>query len=146
MSNSIVLESADEFVRLRCSEIDGEQFIASWGIATFEIWKEVIDNHPRMRMWVAHNKTIPDEIIRILAVDRDRRVRSMIASKRRAPSDVLAILAKDEDETIRRSVAGHRNTTADTLATMLNDEWSVVAEIAKERLTEINATSLTKSK
>lgn len=147
MSNSVTIGSANEFVRLRCSEIEGEQFRASWGIATIEIWKEVIDNYPGMREWVAHNKTIPDEIIRILALDEDKGVRHMIACKRRTPADVLAILATDEDETIRRSVAGHRNTPANILEMMVNDEWSVVAEIAKERLAEMNVpTSLTKPK
>lgn len=147
MSNSIVVSSADEWVGLRCSEVPGEQFKAAWAIATVDIWKEVIDKYPDMREWVAHNKTIPEEIIRILALDTDSRVRGMVADKRKVPADVLAILARDSEETIRRSVVGDPNIPVEILQTMVNDEWSVVAEIAKKRLSEMDsATSLTKLK
>lgn len=138
MSNSTIIESAEEFVRLRSSHIREEYFRAAWGIATVEIWKEVIDKYPEMREWVAHNKTIPDEIIRILALDKDSRVRHMIACKRRMPADLLPLFAKDPDETIRRIVARSSKSSREVLEMLINDEWSVVAEEARERLAKLN--------
>ena len=77
-----MINSAEEFVRLRSSEKMDEYLKAAWDEAPFEVWLEVIKKYPEMREWVAHNKSIPVEILEILAADADKRVRFMVALKK----------------------------------------------------------------
>ncbi|MBL4819320.1 MAG: hypothetical protein JKY15_08905 [Deltaproteobacteria bacterium] len=132
-----MIKSAEEFVRLRTSEILEESDRAVWEEAEITVWKQVIADYPDMRKWVAHNKSIPDEIIRMLVFDEDWSVRHTIARKRKTPPDVLVILAKDIDEGVRRLVSVHRKTPAGILEMMLNDECPEIVGIARERLAEL---------
>jgi Leucine rich repeat variant len=47
-----------------------------------QVWYEVIDRFPDMRFWVAHNKTIPLEILERLRTDPDDKVQEMVRRKR----------------------------------------------------------------
>jgi hypothetical protein len=132
-----MITSAEEFVALRTSDDSDEYTRAAWEDAPTHVWLEVIEKHPDMRAWVAHNKSIPESIIRILAVDSEWRVRITIARKRKTPPDILETLAKDSDESIRHAVAFNRKTPAWILEMVLNDEWINVRETAKERRAEI---------
>lgn len=67
--------SAEEFVRLRTSQNPEEYNQAAHDSASDEIWLEVIENYPDMRKWVAHNKTISNRIIEVLASDAGDHVR-----------------------------------------------------------------------
>jgi hypothetical protein len=77
-----VIESAEEFVRLRTSEDPSEYNRAAHDEATIETWREIIGRFPDMRFWVAHNKTLPLVILEELRRDPDERVRSMVRAKR----------------------------------------------------------------
>jgi len=55
MSN---IESAQEFYRLRTSEVESEYTRAAEAAASIDVWMEVIRLYPDMRQWVAHNKTV----------------------------------------------------------------------------------------
>lgn len=77
-----MIESADEFVRLRSSEDPAEYQRAAREEAAESTWLEVIDRFPDMRFWVAQNKTVPLSVLEILRHDADERVRSMVTSKR----------------------------------------------------------------
>ncbi|GAB1644409.1 hypothetical protein [Krasilnikovia sp. MM14-A1259] len=77
-----MIESADEFVRLRTSEDPAEYRRAANEPAAEAIWREVIDRFPQMRFWVAQNKTVPLSILEVLRRDPDERVRSMVRAKR----------------------------------------------------------------
>jgi hypothetical protein len=78
----LVIESADEFVRLRTSEDPSEYRRAAHDLAAEETWREIIDRFPQMRFWVAQNKTVPLPILEVLRRDPDERVRSMVRAKR----------------------------------------------------------------
>ncbi len=56
-----MINSADDFVRLRCSEDRNEYERAAWDEAPLEVWLDVIERFPDMRFWVACNKTVPME-------------------------------------------------------------------------------------
>ena len=43
---------------------------------------DVIDRYPAMRVWVAHNKTVPLEILEILRHDADEKVQGTVRQKR----------------------------------------------------------------
>jgi len=77
-----VIESAEEFVRLRSSVDPAEYHRAAQEEASESTWLEVIDRFPDMRFWVAHNKTVPLSVLEILRHDPDDRVRHMVTSKR----------------------------------------------------------------
>lgn len=85
-----VIESAEEFVRLRTSGDPAEYHRAAHEEATEDIWRDVIEQFPDMRFWVAQNKTVPLSILEELRHDPDWKVRSMVRQKgswRRAHPD-----------------------------------------------------------
>lgn len=53
-----MIYTAEEFVRLRESEIPEEYLRAAWDEVPLEVWIEVIENHPKMRFWVAQSKSL----------------------------------------------------------------------------------------
>ncbi|MEO5662534.1 MAG: hypothetical protein ABIR39_04550 [Nocardioides sp.] len=77
-----MIESADEFVRLRRSTDREEYGRAARDEASIETWRDVIERYPEMREWVAHNKSVPMEILEILRHDPDEKARSVVRQKR----------------------------------------------------------------
>ena len=76
-----VIESADEFVRLRLSRDPEEYGRAAHEEAAESTWRDVIERFPEMRFWVAQNKTVPLGILELLRDDPDSRVQSMVRAK-----------------------------------------------------------------
>jgi hypothetical protein len=116
-----VITSADEFVALRTSEDPREYRRAAHEAASIETWKDVIARFPDMRFWVAQNKTVPLEILELLATDPDSRVKHMVLGKGKVTPAILDILGRDQDEYIRAGVAGNTKTTAATLELLSHD-------------------------
>lgn len=58
-----MIDSAEEFKRLRESEIHEEYHRAATDEASIEVWSEVLKKYPDLAFWVAQNKTIPLEIL-----------------------------------------------------------------------------------
>lgn len=129
-----MIGSAEEFVRLRWSEDSDEYQRAARDEAPLVVWKDVIDRYPKARVWVARNKTIPDEVIALLASDPDREVRFAVAMKRRLAPEILEVLSEDEDESVRLKVATHRATPRKVLQRLTEDPWNEVREAASQRL------------
>jgi len=77
-----VIESADEFVRLRCSHDPEDYRRTAWEEASVDTWLDVIKRFPDMRFWVAYNKTVPMEVLETLRHDADEQVQSMVREKR----------------------------------------------------------------
>jgi hypothetical protein len=102
-----MITSADEFARLRQSDDGSEQFRASHASAPEAVWIDVTRRYPELRKWVAHNKTVPLAILRLLAKDEDRNVRWTVATKRKLDRDLFEMLADDSDESVRRAVANN---------------------------------------
>ncbi|MCB1281556.1 MAG: HEAT repeat domain-containing protein, partial [Salinibacterium sp.] len=91
---------------------------------------------PEMRFWVAQNKTVPVEVLEVLARDDDPRVRSMVARKGKASSTILTALAKDPESHIRAMAAGHKSTPRSVLEALASTDPSPhVRNRARERLT-----------
>ena len=129
-----MIESAEEFVVLRTSEDPAAYHRAGHEEAEVAVWHDVIDKHPDMREWVAYNKSVPLEILEILASDPNVRVRWGVVMKRKIGIDLLQKLALDEDETVRSRVARHRRATTELLESLRNDESSLVRQAAEEAL------------
>ncbi|MDP9416788.1 MAG: hypothetical protein M3P48_02925 [Actinomycetota bacterium] len=77
-----MIESAEEFVRLRNSWMPEEYRRAAAEEAPLEVWAQIIERHPDMRFWVAQNKTVPLAILEVLRHDPDKRVQSMVRRNR----------------------------------------------------------------
>jgi hypothetical protein len=74
-----MIMSAQEFVELRTSVRQEDYLRAATDSAAPEVWVDVIQRFPEMKVWVAHNKTVPLEVLRLLASDSYPRVRFAVA-------------------------------------------------------------------
>ena len=131
-----MIESAEEFVRLRCSEQMEEYVRAAHEDAPLEVWLEVIERYPDMKPWVVHNKTVPLSILELLSHAPDPNVRWSVAMKRKAGRAILERLAADPDASVRVSVASNRKTPLDVVERLTADPDYWVAESARERLAD----------
>lgn len=126
-----MIQTAAKFVQLRTSNDPADQARASHDEAAEEVWLDLIRSHPEMRRWVAHNKTVPDRILTLLARDADPAVRWEVAGKRRATADLLRVLALDDDDTVRVRVARNPRTGIEELRALVADRSWVVREAAE---------------
>ena len=129
-----MIESAADFVRLRTSEIPGEQYRATHDAAAVGVWRAVIEKYPDMREWVARNKTVPVEVLEELSHDPDSRVRVAVAMKRKLPEALQLVLAGDPDEGVRHRIACNAKATKRVLQMLADDDQSFVRETAIGRL------------
>ena len=90
-----MITTAEEFIRLRMSEDKDEYDRAAMEDAPIGVWWELVREHPEMRTWVAHNKTVPLEVLETLATDPDASVRGVVARKRKASPEILVDAAKE---------------------------------------------------
>jgi len=134
----VTIISADEFVRLRYSEDPQDYQRAAIESAPIAVWLEVIERYPDARVWVAHNKTVPIDVLETLAGDPDVRVRHAVAMKRKLTPTLLARLSTDDDESVRMRVAMHKNTSRETLEALRGDSWVRVRETVRERLAALD--------
>lgn len=132
-----MIESADEFIRLRTSDAKDEYDRAAHDEAPVDVWWELVHKHPDMKVWVVHNKTVPHEILDALSTDTDAAVRSAIARKRKASPELLERLARDPDESVRHAVAFNAKAPEHVLEILLDDAWEPVAAAAKQRLSDL---------
>ena len=124
----MAIRSADEFVRLRTSDVEQEYWRAAHEEARIEVWFDVVARYPQMRTWVAHNKTVPIEILIQLATDPDPAVRSAVADKRKLTIDLFRLLAADHDESVGARIAYNRKVPTDVLEQLASDPAKIVRE------------------
>jgi hypothetical protein len=129
-----VITTAEEFVRLRESDQPDEYQRAAHEEAPAEVWQDVISRYPHMRRWVAHNKTVPIEVLEILAKDSDPAVRSTVAMKRKLTAALQWLLAADPDEGVRERLANNAKATREALKTIAEGVSGPAAETAARRL------------
>ncbi len=134
----LVITSAKEFYRLRTSEIKQEYDRAAHDDAPLAVWLEVIAKFPEMRSWVAHNKTVPLEVLEILSRDENPQVRSFVASKRQLPEDIQLLLAQDKDYSVRERLAYNARAKDSVLRILAEDVELQIREKAKTRLNEVS--------
>jgi hypothetical protein len=129
-----LIQSAEEFVQLRTSGDPLDNDRATRDAATEEVWREIVRDYPAMREWVAHNKTAPPAVLRVLAEDTDPKVRMTVAMVRRAGDSALRLLAADADSSVRRAVAFNAKAPVDVLEILAQDSCEHVAAPARTRL------------
>jgi hypothetical protein len=129
-----MIETASEFHRLRTSHSSLEYQRAAQEEAPLKVWQEVLKQYPDMAIWVAHNKTVPLEILEQLATHPNQHVRSAVATKNKLQEPLLLQLATDSDETVRMGVARHKNATELVLTRLVDDSWSEISQLARARI------------
>jgi hypothetical protein len=129
-----MIRSVAEFVYLRSSEKPEDQERASTDAADDAVWLSVIKYHPDLRRWVAHNKTVPLSIIRLLIDDPDPATRSWVARKRKLDRAMFVALAADPDEGVRFALTTNAKLPPDLLRKLADDSVELVAQEAQQRL------------
>ena len=99
-----MIKDADEFYRLRNSELPEEYNRASNESAELETWLNVIEKYSDLKVWVIHNKTIQIEILEKLVKDADPNVRSAVARKRKINDKIIKLLSNDTNENVKYSL------------------------------------------
>jgi TusA-related sulfurtransferase len=131
-----LINSAEEFIRLRLSDNQDEYLRAAWDEAPIGVWLEIIDNYPDMRFWVAQNKMVPSEILEILADDPSDRVRSMVASKNKLSERIQLKMASDSDSSVRMRLAWNKKATHSILTILAEDKDEDIRQKASARFAE----------
>jgi hypothetical protein len=129
-----MIRDAEEFVSLRLSELAEDYNRAANEEAELDVWKDVIFRFPEMKSWVALNKTVPVEILKLLLRDADPKVRSCVAMKRKLDRELFEALVADPSEEVRVRIAYNAKTPRDLLERLLTDASAMVRSAALERL------------
>jgi len=129
-----MINSAEDFIRLRNSEIMEEYLRAAHEEAPIEVWETLIKEHDDMKKWVIHNKTVPLCILEILSMDPDPQIRSFVARKRKLTRELFEKLSRDSDESVRMSIVANSKTPIDIIKNLLLDEWIEIRAAVEERL------------
>ena len=129
-----MIESADEFKRLRESDIPEEYHRAAHEEADLKVWHGVLKKYPDMAFWVVQNKTVPIDILEVLSKHSDPKVRDMVARKRKIPETLMLVLATDSDSSVRNSLVNNSKVTERVLRILAKDSWQTVSERAAEKL------------
>ncbi|MGW5771102.1 hypothetical protein ACWEVY_18405 [Streptomyces longwoodensis] len=131
-----MIESAEEFVRLRESGDSADYQRIKREEASPDVWWTLVRDHPDMRFWVTFNRTVPQDVLRHLAGDDDWRVRANIAGRRGAPQDVLDALSRDGHDAVVASVASNPGTPTEVLERLSGHAWEDVRTRALEQLAQ----------
>ncbi|OBY74852.1 hypothetical protein [Acinetobacter gyllenbergii] len=129
-----MISSAEEFVLLRTSESRDEYIRAAHDDATNIVWMDVISRFPEMREWVAHNRTVPLNILEILARDTNESVRATVASKRKLSPELFELLSQDKSEVVRERIAYNKKVPVNILRRLANDPVMFVREAALKHI------------
>jgi hypothetical protein len=129
-----MIRSVAEFIYLRNSDDPDDQSRAALDAADDAVWLAVIKHHPDLRKWVAHNKTIPMSIVRLLIDDPDPATRRWVAGKRKLDRAMFVALAGDPDEGVRHALTANAKVPPDLLRKLADDPVELVAIDAKQRL------------
>jgi hypothetical protein len=114
-----MIETAEEFVRLRLSSNPLEQSRATHESANDDVWCDVITKYPDFKIWLVRNKMVPLTILRILATDPDPKVRREVAGKRKLDASLFAALATDPDESVRFAIMNNGKCPAHIRGTLI---------------------------
>ena len=131
-----VIESAEEFVRLRCSENMEDYHRAAHEEASEAVWRLVIEKYPDMKIWVVRNKTVPLTILKHLAEDDSETVRTDVAMKRKLSRELFEKLASDTSVSVRHAIGNNPKVPMDILQVLADDSDDWLREKVREKLAD----------
>ena len=128
-----VLESADDFRQLlEASPMEPARLKSAQASAA--VWWDVLERFPDAAVWVAANRTTPNEIVTHLASHQRIQVRAAVASNPQITDRVMIELAHDKSDLVRMRIACNSQATRDVLADLVADPCVVVSKHAQARL------------
>ncbi|MFN8444524.1 MAG: HEAT repeat domain-containing protein [Caldilineaceae bacterium] len=129
-----MINSVEEFVRLRTSNNPEEYGRAIHEPVEEQVWLEIINSQPDMIFWVIQNKNVPLGVLKQLVTSPDPSIRRAVARKRKLSFDIFTQLAQDPDEYVRQTVANNPKTPKEILIKLVDDESLLVSQSAKGKL------------
>lgn len=131
-----MINSAEEFKKLRLSSNLDEQHRASTEPASLEVWNQVINQYEELKEWVAHNKSIQTEILEILAHDSNPSVRSVVARKRKISDEIFDVLRKDSDESVRHALINNTKLSLEKKKNIKTDDSEWLRNALRDQIEE----------
>ena len=126
--------SADEFRQLlEASPLDLARVVSARAVSP-EVWWDVLTLYPELAVWVAANRTIPQELVTHLSSHHRIQVRVAIASSQSISDDMIEQLAHDKSDLVRMRVACNARAPREVLAHLVADPCVVVSKHAQARL------------
>jgi hypothetical protein len=133
-----MINSAEEFIKLRTSDIIEEQYRASHDNADSTVWLDIIQNHPEYKVWVVHNKTIPIEILELLSKDENVEVREAVARKRKINDTIFELLSIDKEESVRHALICNTKLSKEKKGLIHTEGSQWLKAALQEQLTKID--------
>ena len=130
----LMINSAKEFVDLRTSDRPEQYLRAANEPAPLEIWHELVEKYPEMKVWVARNKTVPMQILEQLAGDPESDVRFAVATKNKLSRKLMLMLARDTEPSVRVRIVYNKNASDEILRELALDTELSVSEAARHQL------------
>lgn len=129
-----MISSTDEFIRLRISADPTDVDRAKGESADEAIWLDLLTQEPVTRMWVAENRTVSSNILRMLANDEAFFVRHTLAMHCSLDEETFAVLAGDPDSGVRHQLVYNPNIPRDILRRLSQDRLPHIATDAANLL------------
>lgn len=125
-----MIESAENFIKLRSSRTKSEYDRSATEEASLEVWYDIIRRYPEYRRWVIHNKAVPLSILEHL-YDIDPSIRVFLARKRKLSLALFERLAQDSDPIVRGIISINKKTPKHVLEMLIRDNDKEISESAK---------------
>jgi hypothetical protein len=130
--------SPEEFIKLRTSHLKKDQDRASHDRADNSVWIDTIKQFPEFKIWVIHNKTIPIDILEILAADIDSKVREAVALKRKINNKIFNLLSCDKDENVRCALLCNTKLSKDMKKQVKIEGSAWLKQVLNEQLSKVD--------
>ncbi len=133
-----MITSLSEYESLLNSDDVEDRHRVARDSAPAEVWLKIISEMPEYRAYVVQNKTLPLDVLRVLAQDVDRDVRFTVAMRRAAAKDetIADLLASDSDAGVRAALAKNPKLRQTVLQRLAGDEDDWVRECAENSLAQ----------
>jgi hypothetical protein len=128
-----VINSSFEYQAILDSDDRNARRRAIDGVASSEVWFEILESCPELTEDVAFNKHLPAVVLDRLIQHESPRVRSIVAMKHALSIEQFAVLADDAEESVRIMIANNKKTPLVVLDKLCCDSCQHVAIAAKAR-------------
>lgn len=129
-----MIESVSHYLQLRSDESASKRRLITTEIAAVSTWIELVESHPELCDDIALNKSLPIEILELLANNASENVRYIVAMKGNLSANLFEHLASDSCETVRSRIAFNKRTPVSILKQLAQDPSKLVSDKAKLRL------------
>jgi hypothetical protein len=133
------IDSVEAFERLAAGSPAELARLAQLEAGSRQLWWDILERCPQHAVWVAANRSLPEDVVSHLAGHDSVLVRAALASGPCVPEDVMQRLAHDKDELVRVRVACNRKASRSVLAALVADPCPVVSVHAQARLVHDNS-------